>query len=229
MKKAVSLVLFIVLSLFVFVGCEFEKEFTYGNMKYYVFNDYLILLGFEQDLGTEDLYITEPPDRIEFIGLHIDSFAFENNENLRSVTVVSEIFDSIGTGAFRNCSNLKNVKLADSAQYITEEAFYGCAIEKIDLPESLIKIFARALGQCRQLKEVYIGSQIEIIGEDVFAGCAEDLKVYITAVQPPELEGDIFGGNENVTVYVPEEAVTAYKENEYWQVYEANIFSIPAE
>ncbi len=229
MKKAVSLVLFIVLSLLVFVGCELTKEFTYDNIKYYVIDGNLNVLGFEQGLGTEDLYITEPPSKIEFTGAQIFEDAFANNENLRSVTVVSEIFYAIRNGAFRNCTNLKNVKVADCVVYFGVESFYGCAIEKIDLPESLFGIDEKAFAQCSLLNEIRIGSKIELIRKDAFAGCAEDLKVYITAVQPPELEGDIFGGNESVTVYVPEEAVTAYKENEYWQVYEANIIPIPAE
>ena len=74
----------------------------------------------------------------------------------------------IGYGAFRGCTSLKEVKLPDSIETISSEAFKHLGIEKITLPQNLKIIDSGAFWGCESLKEVDLPDALEIIDWDVF-------------------------------------------------------------
>ena len=64
--------------------------------------------------------------------------AFSNNKYIEKVIVNSEC-KKIGAGAFSHCSNLKEVVFEDDSKLKTigEDAFFGCQLKKIDIPDKV--------------------------------------------------------------------------------------------
>ena len=58
---------------------------------------------------------------------------------------------TIGKGAFDGSGNLKEIVLPDSLRYIYGSAFYGTAIEKIEIPASVEYIDTGAFFECDSL------------------------------------------------------------------------------
>ena len=73
----------------------------------------------------------------------ISQGAFYECENLKTVTLESGI-EAIGLEAFANCSSLENVILSDTLELIYGYAFYGCKIEQLTMPATLVAIGAYA-------------------------------------------------------------------------------------
>ena len=63
---------------------------------------------------------------------------------------------TIGEGAFRGSGNLKKIVLPDSLRYIYGSAFYGTAIEKIEIPASVECIDTVAFYGCNYLTEINV-------------------------------------------------------------------------
>ena len=74
----------------------------------------------------------------------IDSHAFAFHEHITSVRVPDTV-RSIGRSAFRVCKALVHVELADSVEYIGDEAFYDTNLEAFRVPAALRELGERAL------------------------------------------------------------------------------------
>lgn len=76
-----------------------------------------------------------------------------------------------GGSAFKN-ANCKKVVVPDTVTEIGVEAFRGCPMEEIDLPNSIRAIKSSAFFDCRNLKELMLPDSVtEITGQWVFAHC----------------------------------------------------------
>ena len=64
--------------------------------------------------------------------------AKEDMQNLKKVEFSNETV-VIGDGLFAGASNLKNINIPDTLMILGKECFAGCAIEKVDLSNTLIK------------------------------------------------------------------------------------------
>ncbi|MDE5885346.1 MAG: leucine-rich repeat protein [Oscillospiraceae bacterium] len=82
----------------------------------------------------------------------IDTSAFENS-GLTEITIPDSVilempeysYSSVSNSIFRNCKDLKNVKLSNHMQIISSYMFYGCtALESVILPENLKQIQSNA-------------------------------------------------------------------------------------
>jgi hypothetical protein len=76
----------------------------------------------------------------------IGESAFDNCENLTSVTIPSSV-TSIGTldnsdyiGAFQSCINLTSLTIEDGIAIIGSYAFYGCGLPSVTIPNSVRSI-----------------------------------------------------------------------------------------
>ena len=77
---------------------------------------------------------------------------------------------TIGTEAFKNCSNLQSVTLPNSITSISTDAFYYCAkLGSINLPEGLQTIYTDAFRYCN-LTSVTIPSTVTSISNNAFQG-----------------------------------------------------------
>ena len=106
----------------------------------------------------------------------IGSGAFENCENLTSI-VLPEGVTQLMSDAFSMCTALSNVELPETLEKIGEYAFYECAIESIQVPNSVVEIDRSAFHGCQQLKEVYLPARLKKIGSSTFGGCTQLVQI----------------------------------------------------
>ncbi len=93
--------------------------------------------------------------------MEIDAYMFMNNTYLENVTVSSILLNSIESGAFSGCVNLKSIELPEGLVYIKDEAFYGCtSLEKVTIPFGVLQIYEDAFGSCTSLTDVVFEEEI---------------------------------------------------------------------
>ena len=115
----------------------------------------------------------------------IDYGAFQNCEDLRSVTILDGVTD-IGSYAFQGCSSLEDVVLPDTVVSVGSYAFQNCkslsAEALASFPTSLKTVGSYAFSGCeRALGEVVIPEGVEVIGSYAFQNCYNVTNVTISS------------------------------------------------
>ena len=143
----------------------------------------------------------------------------------RGAYVVPSSVDSICTEAFAGCS-VSNLTLPNSLTRIGNRAFSYCGFLKttLVLPNSLTSIGTYAFSDCSGINSLIIPSNLNTIGEYAFNNCFGIKSIYSLNRTPPALEFGCFGGLVSVTdVFVPtDEAVTDYKASEWYSYFTDN-------
>lgn len=143
-----------------------------------------------------DVISIELPDTVTFIG----SAAFEESK-AKTITIPDSVKE-IGVSAFKQCMNLRNVKIPSGIEIIGNYAFSGCTneetfgdkivlpetlkelgnnafssigIKEVVIPDSITKIPEHAFSTCKKLTKVTLGKNVEEIGDGAFWAC-ENLK-----------------------------------------------------
>ena len=81
---------------------------------------------------------------------------------------------SIGSSAFRNCSNLTSVTISDSVVSVGNNAFSHCSsLAEIIISESVTSIGSEAFTFCSSLTEIMIPKGVTSIGTYIFWYCNE--------------------------------------------------------
>lgn len=115
---------------------------------------------------------------------------------------------------------------------INQQAFYNEYLTSVYIPNSVTAINQAAFLKNERLKEVHIGTGIQTIGMGAFTNCAKLENIYLRATTPPTL-GDYALMRDNPAggylyigciIYVPKEALNAYKEHNSWKQYADYIF-----
>ena len=89
----------------------------------------------------------------------IGFFTFEANESIVSVAL-SESIQTIGEGAFIDCTSLKEINLPTGLTTIERGAFAGCtAIAEITIPDGVQSIHDGAFAGCNALAEMTVLSR----------------------------------------------------------------------
>lgn len=115
------------------------------------------------------------PDGVEIIG----SNAFVENEDLKEIKL-PESLCSIEDAAFKYCLKLRQISLPKNVRTIGEQCFYGC--------ESLEKLEIRG--------------EVEVISKEAFKGCK--IKELLLPESIVEIEDDAFNSNKNLdTILLP--------------------------
>lgn len=178
------------------------------------------------------LYIPANIREIEirtFGGCDMDEILFASNSILEKISSNPNGLTSYIGGAFGSCKNIKRVDIPESVIIIGEKAFSGCTnLETVSFGQNskLQTIGDGAFAGCTSLKEIEIPASITVLYLSAFSEC-DNLKTIIChATLPPRLNNASATVPENCVLYVPNEAISLYREATNWNRFKT-ILPIP--
>ena len=122
--------------------------------------------------------------------------------------------ETIGNGAFFECTALKDIAWNDKLTRIDWSAFYSCkSLDDITLPESVEYIDDYVFQDCSGLLSVSLGSRVSHIGTECFSGLSSLQQFSVYAVEPPSLGSYVFNLTpvDKCKLLVPEEVSISIK------------------
>jgi len=135
----------------------------------------------------------------------IEPYAFAECKNLTSVTFPAYRIWEIKDGVFQGCKKLKNITIPDSLKIIGKHAFYNTGLSSITISKGVYKIDDLAFYNCKSLNTVTLKTSTLIeIGSQVF-------------------DSD----NSFLTIFVPHNMISWYKDVSKWKKYAGKIQAIP--
>ena len=138
---------------------------------------------------------------------------------------IPESITSIGDYAFKGCSSLKSITIPNSVTSIGGGAFEGCrSLTSITIPNGVTEIGNSVFNGCSSLTSITIPNSVTGIGRYAFARCSGLTSITCLATTPPAI--DYLGIAETTMIYVPKEAVKAYKQDPKWSRYKKQIKAI---
>jgi hypothetical protein len=206
------------------------EKVTYSNMEFSVTS-----IGGWLFCNCKSLTNIELPSSLTSIG----DGAFYGCSSLESIKLPTSV-TSIGFGVFSGCKSLTSIDLPSSLKTIGGDAFEGCSsLTSIELPSSLTSIGEYTFLECSSLTSIGLPPTLTSIGDWAFKLCTslETIKlpasvasissgafIYCTSLktvtslnpEPPTLGEYVFLECPIEAVYVPTEAVSAYKSAEGW-------------
>ena len=125
------------------------------------------------------------PGSVDYLGYG----AFTACTALKSVHIEGSQLVNLGASAFSDCTALESVIFgpACALETIGGEAFSGTAVERIELPDSVIVLDFSAFSGCSRLAVLELPAGIEEIRSDAFNGCASLEAVTFSGEEPPQL------------------------------------------
>ena len=170
------------------------------NLESVVFPDGITNIGmyaFFNCCGLKSLLL---PEGLTGLGYN----AFDECSGLEVVLLPASLISLEEGGAFRECSNLKQISLSPDLLEIGSSTFSGCkSLSGITLPESLGSLGSYSFFGCTSLKEIDIPDEIRTIDYATFYGCIslESVSLPIGLMQ---IKQDAFVGCENLkSVMIP--------------------------
>ena len=162
------------------------------------------------------------PQAIDFgTGVTVVSNTYEDG---KGVIKLSGNITTIGNGAFGLKSNLATVSIPDSVTSIMDGAFVRCTnLTSVNIPDGVTSIGANAFSSCESLTEMVVPKSVTTVGANAFKDCEAMLDIIFYPTTPPTLTGyDIFAKTNTgrvTNVYVPNESLELYTNNETWVNY----------
>ena len=146
---------------------------------------------------------------LKWLNSEITDVDMQSDPELKNVTIIAN-------EAFRNRS-LKSIVLPNNLTKIGNNAFTDNQLTSVTIPNSVTSIGERAFFG-NKLTSVTIPNSVTSIGQRAFR-YNNLTSVTIHAVNPPTVDGDIFGYDPSLRIYVPAQSVNAYKRAEGWKYY----------
>ncbi|MCM1263776.1 MAG: leucine-rich repeat protein [Butyrivibrio sp.] len=136
----------------------------------------------------------EVPSMIRYIG----DEAFAGAGLIESIDLGNAV--QIGNRAFKNCTHLSKVTLAQGTGQIGAECFYGTAISTIELPSSVTKISYGAFADCIQMTSIDFNKLTDaaVIGDYAFYGCTALREVDMTNARIKQIGKGAFAAEAGV-------------------------------
>ena len=106
------------------------------------------------------------PNKVESIG----TGSFGGCGNLKEVALGNSLKE-IGMSAFNGCYNLADVSFGSSLKEIGDYAFRGCALTSLTLPDALERIGEEAFYGIPTLESITFGKSLKEIGTNAFGSC----------------------------------------------------------
>ena len=170
----------------------------------------------------------------------IERNAFSNNTTLETVIMQEKVnsdgtiegVEYIGNNAFRSCTalttvqmansvtevmeaifeydnSLKTIDLSDNITNISEYMFHACTnLETIEIPDGIVKIGNQAFSGCSNLTAIKIPKSVTSIGSTAFIGCTKLTNIDLSGNTNFTFEdGILLGNNETEMIIILESAV----------------------
>lgn len=170
------------------------------------------------------------PKRVKAIG----RYAFLRCDNLREFTgeLASEdgrtiIIDSLVV-AFAP-ADIEGYSLSKGANAIGEWVFSQCNnLRSVTISDNIRTIDVGAFAYCSQIEEITFGEGVTAIGSEVMRDCLALRSVYMRSMTPPTIDLTTFSTHNyqkyeyeylGCDIYVPYEALSAYREADVWRDY----------
>ena len=169
---------------------------------------------------------------------HIGYKAMAECVMLKSINIPSSVVE-IDDRAFEDCRSIESIVFGDAQaanapnrfnapatanqlKRIGNWAFYNAhELQNLEIPEGVEEIGDAAFYGCVYLEEMTLPSSVQTIGDNTFALCSKLKKITCNAATPPTIKAKTFYDvKRQIPVYVPEEAVTAYEADTYWQEFD---------
>ena len=146
----------------------------------------------------------------------IGSSAFSGCTSLTSINIPNSV-TSIGSYAFGYCKSLPSITIPNGITSIEDRTFRECySMSSITIPNSVTSIGEESFWCCG-LTSITIPVNVTTIGISAFSGCGDLTEIYSLNPTPPTMMSDFdFIHYENTTLYVPQEALEAYKTASCW-------------
>lgn len=209
-----------------------------GKWAYKGIVTYIIDSGFIRNTKLKSITL---PESIIDIGRNVENYpsieaggsAFENCTALENITIKGNL-ETLRKNTFNGCSSLKSITLPETLTLIQYNAFKGCSsLESITIPDKVTTIEKQVFSQCTSLKSVIIGESVASIGQNAFNKCEELATITCKGETPATLgfgafmEDDAWTSTKYIqNIYVPSNAVDAYKAATGWKDYKDRISAI---
>ncbi len=171
---------------------------------------------------------------------HIGAEAFFYCSGISAIHLPSTV-DSIGEQAFGEMNSLKVLTLPDSITHLPYRMAHHCRslrhirlpkrvrtlpmdllacninLREVVLPDSLKRIERGVFWKCSRLPQITLPATVKYIGEYVFYHCDSLKHIYLHAPEPPEMYNAFNNKKQSITIHVPKNSETRYKQHFYWK------------
>ena len=118
--------------------------------------------------------------------------AFANCSALE--TLFLDNVQNIGKWAFEGCTSLRDVRLGNKLETISEAAFTGCtSLQTIEIPATVHELPDFLFADCEKLEQVTLPNSMTSIGECAFVGCLSlkgiDIPTNVTVIREETFDG----------------------------------------
>lgn len=104
------------------------------------------------------------------VGVNGSELSFVNN-SLEGELIIPSSITVIGSSAFSGCSNITNINIPDSVNYIDSYAFRYSGISNANISDNVTFIGKGAFLGCKNLEYVSLSQNIDTISKETFSGC----------------------------------------------------------
>ena len=145
------------------------------------------------------------------------------NSRIQGIPPCEEYFKFKSNISSADCSSDTTLRVYEVASYTGNNG-----VVYVTIGNCTTEIGTNALKGYSNLLRVTIPSSVTRIGTSAFQDCTALTSVTINAVTPPTLPyANAFSNTNNCPIYVPSEAVNAYKTASGWSTYASRIQAIP--
>lgn len=163
----------------------------------------------------------------------VEKDAFNGNAAITSIVIPKSV-SKVGAGAFANCSNLRDVRIDDSAETLEcgDGMFASSPFVSLYLGRHTS---GTVLSGHKSLDNLQIGASVTKIDANEFTGCAPITNLVVYATTPPAMPDNGFDQTvyDNTVLRVPDDVVNKYKTAQGWTKFNHNnilgINQIPAQ
>lgn len=166
-------------------------------------------------------------DRPSGSRVHLTSYSFFNNSNLKTANIDHAIISN----AFEGCTSLEEVNIGNDIGGLSDYAFKNCtALKTVRIGDGnivsengyeyntgLFQIGPNAFVGCTNLTTVVIGANVKSILGKAFDQCNRIKTLECHAVEPPAVSNaNAFTCYQTANLFVPRESIEAYRTAQYW-------------